>query len=310
MMLHRNAVRMATTVAVLAAVTACADTTANNALDANAFGAAFNVVPAAFTNVESSFMGGTETEGFIGDAAGEMRHQGRGHRGGGHGRGGPGFGGLMGGGLFHGLEGLAGGGRPGSVDLTGCTLSGARVTCPDETRNGVTITRSFAFATATGTAQAAPDATTNSVNATKTVAGTMTRRNGEVSTVNHTSDRTVTGLAEGSTQRTINATSSGTETTTFENRDGVSVTLQHSASDAVRNVIVPVTNGTQSYPTAGTVERSMTVTITEEGSAPETLTRSEVLTYDGSATAKLVIIVNGATKTCSLPLPHGRPVCE
>ena len=33
----------------------------------------------------------------------------------------------------------------------------------------------------------------------------------------------MTGLAEGSTQRTINATSSGTEETTFENRDGVPV---------------------------------------------------------------------------------------
>jgi hypothetical protein len=316
-MLHRNAVRAATTVALLAAATACVDTTASNGLlDITAMGAAFNVVPAAFTNVESSFMGGTATEGFIGDAAGDMRRGGGGHGpgGGGHGRGrgpgGPGFGGLMGGGAFHGLEGLVGGGRPRPIDLTGCTASGARVTCPDETRGGLTIARSFAFATVTGTAQAAPDATTNSVNAKQTVTGTMTRHNGEVSTVNHTSDRTVTGLAEGSTQRTINATSSGTETTTFENRDGVTVTLAHSANDAVTNVIVPVTNGTPSYPTAGKVERNMTVTITRDGAAPETLTRSEVLTYDGSATAKLVITVNGTSKTCSLPLPHGRPTCE
>lgn len=148
------------------------------------------------------------------------------------------------------------------------------------------------------------------MNAKKTVAGTVTRRNGAVSTVNHTSDRTVTGLAEGSTQRTINATSSGTEKTTFENRDGVSVTLEHSASDAVKNVVVPVTNGAVSYPTAGSVERTMSVTVTEEGKAPVTLARSEVLTYDGSATAKLVITVNGTTKTCSLPLPHGRPTCQ
>ena len=90
----------------------------------------------------------------------------------------------------------------------------------------------------------------------------------------------------------------------------MNVTLEHSASDAVNNVIVPVTNATSSYPTAGTVQRSMTVTIIAEGEAPETLTRSEVLTYDGSATAKLVITVNGTTRTCSLPLPYGRPVCQ
>ena len=76
-------------------------------------------------------------------------------------------------------------------------------------------------------------------------------RNGAVSTVSHTSDRTITGVAEGSTQRTINATSSGTEKTTFENRDGVTVTLEHSATDAVKNVIVPVTSSTpKPYPTA------------------------------------------------------------
>ena len=314
-MSHRNAVRLAMTVAVLAAVTACVDTTASDGtLDANALGAAFNVVPAAFTNVESSFMGGASTEGAIGDVAGEMRREGGGHRGrrGGRGHaGGPGFGGLMGGGLFHGLDGLAGGGRPGSLDLTGCTLSGTRVTCPDQLRDGLTIARSFAFATAAGVAQAAPDASTNSINAKRTVTGTVTRRNGAVSTVSHTSDRTITGVAEGSTQRTINATSSGTEKTTFENREGVTVTLEHSATDAVKNVIVPVTSSTtKPYPTAGTVERSMTLKVTEEGSATETLTRSEVLTYDGSATAKLMITVNGTTKTCSLPLPHGRPTCQ
>jgi hypothetical protein len=315
-MFHRNAVRLAMSAAVLAAATACADTTASDGtLDASALGAAFNVVPAAFTSVESSFMGGTSTEGFIGDAAGEMRRGGgggHGRRGPGHGRdGGPGFGGLMGGGLFHGLEGLGGDGHLRSVDLTGCALSGARVTCPDQTRDGLTMSRSFAFATAAGTAQSAPDATTNSINAKKTVAGSMTRRNGAVSEVNHTSDRTVTGLAEGSAQRTINATSSGTEKTTFVNRDGVNTTLEHTASDAVRNVIVPVTtDGTKPYPTGGTVERTMTVKTTVEGQTPATLTRREVLTYDGSATAKLVITVNGTSKTCSLPLPHGRPTCE
>lgn len=307
-MLHRNALRLATAVAVLVTATACADTTANDsALDANTLGGAFDVVPAAFTNVESSFMGGSTTDGFIGDAAGEMRGQPRGP-GGGRGHRGPGFGGLMGGGLLHGIEGLGNGARP--ADLTGCTLSGARVTCPDLTRDGLTITRSFAFATATGTAQAAPDAATNSINAKKTVAGTVTRRNDATSTVTHTSDRTVTGLAEGSTQRTINATSSGTEKTTFENREGVTVTLEHSASDAVKNVIVPVTGGTVSYPTSGSVERSMTVAKTESGQAAETLTRSEVLTYNGTAVAMLVITTNGVTKSCTLPLPRGRPVCQ
>jgi hypothetical protein len=35
-----------------------------------------------------------------------------------------------------------------------------------------------------------------------------------------------------------------------------------------------------------------------------------VITYDGSATAKVVITLNGVTENCTLPLPHGRLACD
>jgi hypothetical protein len=35
-----------------------------------------------------------------------------------------------------------------------------------------------------------------------------------------------------------------------------------------------------------------------------------VLTYDGSATATLVITRNGTTQNCTIVLPHGRPRCQ
>ena len=322
--MERNRARLALGVAMLAA-TACADSMGSDGLlsDAALFNAAFSATPAAFSNVESSYGGGSSADGYIGAIAGEMRGprgQGgpsggrgtggrRGHGGHGHGHG-PGFGGFMGGGLLHGLDGLHRGGRPGSTDLTGCTLVALRVTCADEIRHGLTISRSYAFATAGGTPQGSIDSTTNSVNARRTVTGTIERRNGATSTIDHTSDRTVTGLAAGSTARTINGTSSGTETTTFTNAEGVTVTLAHVASDAIRNVIVPVSTGTVSYPMSGTVERSMRVTITEGTAGPRTLTRSELLTYDGSATASLVITTNGVSRSCTVALPRGRPVCE
>ena len=44
--------------------------------------------------------------------------------------------------------------------------------------------------------------------------------------------------------------------------------------------------------------------------ATTTKDRREVITYDGSATAKIVITQDGTTKTCSLPLPRGMPTCN
>jgi hypothetical protein len=297
-------------------VAACADSTGTStALNVNGLSAAFSAVPAAFSNVESSFQGGTP-DGVIGPFADEMhgRHGGPPGMGGGPGiegmRGrGPEFGGLMGGGMFHGIDEFPGGGRPGAHDLSNCTFANGRVTCPDDTHNGLTFTRSFAFTTASGTAQAQPDSTTNTVNAKTSVSGTTTRHNGGTSVVNHSSDRTVTGLAAGSTQRTINATSQGTETTQFTDDSGTAVNIDHSASDIVSNVVVPVSTGAPSYPTSGSVQRAMTVSITRGSAATETLMRSETITYNGTDTATLVITTNGVAKTCTLPLPHGRPVC-
>jgi hypothetical protein len=63
------------------------------------------------------------------------------------------------------------------------------------------------------------------------------------------------------------------------------------------------------HPTAGTVIRRMKVIMTIGGSS-STKERREVLTYDGSATAKLQITDNGTTKNCTVALPRGRPNCS
>jgi hypothetical protein len=53
----------------------------------------------------------------------------------------------------------------------------------------------------------------------------------------------------------------------------------------------------------------MNVSVVKAG-ATTTSHRREVITYDGSATAKMVITQDGTTKTCTLPLPFGRPTCS
>jgi hypothetical protein len=46
------------------------------------------------------------------------------------------------------------------------------------------------------------------------------------------------------------------------------------------------------------------------GGTTTTSTRREVITFNGTATATAVITQDGTTKTCSLPLPMGRPTCQ
>ena len=128
--------------------------------------------------------------------------------------------------------------------------------------------------------------------------------------VNNASDRTVSGLAQSSTQRTINGASKGQESTTGESSRG-QFTATRVVGDTTTGLVIPVSTGdTKTYPTAGKVVREMKATLTYEGEAATTVSRREVITYDGSATAKVVITENGTTKNCTRPLPRGPLTCS
>jgi hypothetical protein len=254
-------------------------------------------------------------------------------------------GGLMGGGVSDHFVGGVGLGRGfghhgpfgGGLTCSGGTFSAStgRVTCPTETRNGLTINRSAQYTTSAGQVQQAFDSvTTNTVNMQTAVTGTVSfvrvsargghghgprhigRFVGDTttiltanSTVNNRSDRTVGGLAQGSTQRTVNGTSSGQESATGTSSRG-NFTSSRTAADTTRGVVIPVaTSGSATYPTAGTVIRVMRATVQYAGQAATTTNRREVITYDGSSTAKVVITKDGVTQNCTIPLPRGRPTC-
>ena len=207
---------------------------------------------------------------------------------------------------------IGGGGRPfdhGGISST-CTFSSTTglVTCPPITRDGLTISSTTSFKTAAGVAQAAFDTLTNAVIKHVEVSGTQTRRDGAVTTVHHSSDQTVTGLTKGSTLRTVNGTSAGTEATTGKDTIGT-FSAARTIGDTTSGLKIPVSTGAPTYPSAGTVIRPMTVVVTYTGKTPTTSSRREVVTYNGTATATLVITHDGTTKTCTLPLPHGRPSC-
>jgi len=128
-------------------------------------------------------------------------------------------------------------------------------------------------------------------------------------TVESFSNRTVSGLAQGSTQRTVSGTSSGNESTTGTSSRG-SFTATRTVADTTRGLVVPVVTSGATYPTAGTVVRAMTATLTYTGQSTATVSRREVVTYDGSATAQVVITEDGVTKNCTRPLPRGPLTCQ
>jgi len=303
----------------------CADMGTNSAL--NGALAAFESVPAGFSSTNSTFAAGGDLgdaflphrgDGSFGEHRGPGGREGRGGREGGRGQGrGDGFGFLMGGGLgpeFFGAIGFGPGvGRgPFHSDSVGssCVFASSTgvVTCGPVTMRGLTVLVTASIKTVAGVAQAKVDSLTNSVTAHSEVSGTITRRDSAKSTVAHKSDRVVTGLAVGSTERTVNGTAVGTETTTGTT-DAGAFTAVRTVNDTTKGLIVPLISGKPTYPSAGRISRNMAVSITVNG-VTTAHTRNEVVTYDGTATAKIVITQDGTAKNCTIELPRSKPVCQ
>lgn len=333
---------VASTVAFGAA--ACADVTSTtpSSLTLAALGAALSSVPVGYGDLSTSYVGvSAASAGSAGLWIGGGREAG-------FDRGGMMGGGLhddFSGGIgFDGRGGFHGpfaGGLPcvGTFDA-----STGRVSCPDETRGNVTVKRSAKYTDASGAVQQKFDsATTNTVNQQKQVSGTITydraadsasdgdhdvdhhwgrgrgpggRLLGDTSTIltatttiNSQSDRTVSGLAQNSTKRTVDGASAGTESTVGTSSRG-SFTATRAVGDTTIGVVIPIVVGARSYPTAGTVIRQIQATLKYSGEDAVTLSRREVVTYDGSAAAKVVITENGTVKNCTRPLPRGPLSCS
>jgi hypothetical protein len=326
--MNRSILRVLASMAALTGV-ACSDSVTDPSQSASLLDA-FVPALAGFDNAQSSFSDGSDGGVNGGPLGGPMHGR---HRGGG------GLG-LMGGGLGGGFVGasfgVGFGHRPydigGVIGQCVFSASSGRIACDPVTIKGLTITRSVAYTDASGAAQSAYDeSTTNTINMQLTVSGTIVGRfrrgrghhhhginslgvsvSGSVSNdttiVQYASDRTVGGLADASTQRTVAGTSAGQESTVGTDSIG-RFTLTRVAGDTVTGVVIPIQTAGRSYPTAGTVVRSMQVTLARDGATSVSSTRREVITYDGSTTATVVITQDGETETCTLPLPRGRMSC-
>ena len=304
------------------AMFACATDNATSPLAKSMAKAALISAPVGFSATNSSFVGGpAANDGFVPGAATATEdadnNEAEGEN---NNDDGPGFGEFMGGGVRESfLGGLNVGGRhehgpfgEDFDDFDNCAFSSTsnRVECPTETDDGLTVKRSFSFLDAAGAVQQTfVPLKTNTVNIQRSVGGTVTHHQTATSTVTGNSDWTVSGLAQGSTQRTVNGKAAGSETTTGT-KEGVAFTATRAAGDTTTGLVIPIQSGKPTYPTAGTIVREMKATVTLSGQTPSIASRREVVTFDGSSTAKVVITENGVTKNCTKPLPHGHLTCQ
>lgn len=320
-----RSLRTGLAIAVVAAATACSDDPTS--IDASGsedvvLAPAFASLPGGFTDTDNSFGGAEGDAGDLGRDFGRTdgAHATDGVRDGDrlrdHRRHDHAFGGgLMGGGL-RGL--FLGVGLRDWLGHIGAFVNDClfvpdlgRVVCRPVMRNGLTIARSFAFEDEAGVVQEAySPGVTDLINSRVGVEGTIVRRDDIKSEVAHRSDRTVAGLAEGSTERTLDGSSIGREITTGTNDRG-RFRLTRIVGDEVEGLVIPVVEDSDRipYPIAGSVVREMEVRLAYGDRIVRQITRREEVIFDGSDTATLIITINGVTRTCSLPLPFGKPVC-
>jgi hypothetical protein len=138
----------------------------------------------------------------------------------------------------------------------------------------------------------------------------VTRREGTTtSTVKHSSDRTVEGLAPGKTERKINGVASAHEDIAGT-RDSVKFTAVRDVNDTTSNLVIPIVDGHPTVANSGTVIRNMTVSITPEGGTATSKSRREEVTFDGTNVVKVQLTMDGTTQNCTITLPSRKLVCE
>ncbi len=180
-----------------------------------------------------------------------------------------------------------------------CTFSSStgRITCPDVTREGVTISRSFALFDAAGRAQEKRDSSTVKINTQVWARGTVEKESAKV-TIDRKSDLTATGVQRGSPSRTLNGTEQGSSAMEHRTSRGT-VKSTVVFGDTTINLVVPSLDSPRTWPLSGTVIRAHSGTRTIDGHSGSTsFNYRAVFVYDGTSTVKITITANGQTKSC------------
>lgn len=172
--------------------------------------------------------------------------------------------------------------RPG---FTGCNFASGRFGCPPENRNGLTVNRTVTLLDAQGATQTAYDElTTASIHIVASVQGDITR-GPWTATIDRSRDFTITGLAGTETSRTVNGTGTEDISRSRLTQGGETRSYTVEGTSTLVNVVIPVrAPGVDPWPLSGTITRVLTMTRTSGPNAGEPVTRTVVITFDGTAT--------------------------
>ncbi len=186
--------------------------------------------------------------------------------------------------------------RPG---MTGCSFAGGHFTCPPLLRNGLTVTRTVTFMADGGATQDSYDSLlTASIHVVAAVSGDVTRGPWSA-TVARNRDLTISGLLGTETTRTVNGTGSESVSRARVTVAGNTRSYDIIGASTVTNVVVPVrAEGVDPWPLSGTITRTYTVTRTDANGSGGTVTRTVVITFNGSSTP--TAMVNGEPFTLNL----------
>lgn len=175
---------------------------------------------------------------------------------------------------------------PGTGDFrpANCPFDAAsgKLVCPTITHDGVTIERSYTFWDAANVVQQAYDAnTTAKANLQSSLEGSRSGLNWEAS-IGRERDMTATGLAGAETQRTWNGTGSSHISGSRHREGGEERSYNLECTLTVANVVVPVPHGEEVWPLSGTITRQCTVTFVGGRRDGQTVTRTMVVTFNGT----------------------------
>ncbi len=174
-----------------------------------------------------------------------------------------------------------------------CTFVAAtgRFTCPDVVKNGLTLSRSAAFADASGAVMSRyNDTTTASANFQLGVTGVRTTGTG-ADTLSRQRTMTAAGLLGHETTRTWNGT--GTRTDAGYSSDSARVRTYH-AQDAttLANVVVKLPRSANPWPQSGTVTRQVSSagSVMANGTTRTfTVSRTVTITFNGTRYVPMTI---------------------
>lgn len=183
-------------------------------------------------------------------------------------------------------------------------VSTQRFACPDHSRNGMTISRSFQLLNAAGEPQSAHDpVTTASANFVTTIAGSLVRENFSA-TFSRQRNITVSGLEGNETTHILNGTGATSSTRSRHSDDGPERAYSMSATTSIVNVVVPFPHAPEAWPLSGSIIRQISVSRDGDGFQARTRSRTVTVTFNGTQFVPLVV----GDRTLTLDLATGKIV--